>query len=139
MVETKKSEKNKSSKIPVDVDHHSQIVDEKQPEWNTFKKEKIKASIEAGEIIPELKMRKNAIYIAKLLSVPKYIKSKKGNFFIVEIAYGGMTMSLKANQSFLFDLAKYEEVEKCTDEDTVGKMIKFWKNEEGFVSLKFIK
>ena len=106
--------------------------EEEEPKWADFPAESIRASIEAGEILPELRPRKNAIYRVTLKSLPKEVVSSKGTFYVVEIDYEGLMMSLKANRSFNFCLKRYKVNNNFRYSDLVGKDLVFQKNEKGF-------
>lgn len=105
---------------------------EEEPKWADFPAESIRASIEVGEILPELRPRKNAIYRVTLKSLPKEVISSKGNFYVVEIDYEGLLMSLKANRSFNFCLKRHKVRNNLRYSDLVGRELVFQKNEKGF-------
>lgn len=111
--------------------------EEDEPEWADFDDASIKASIDAGEILPELKPRKNAIYNAILQSLPKEVKSDKGDFYTVEIKIDGMRKSLKANRSFNFCLKRYKVKNHLKYSDLVGREIVFQKDDSGYMIVQF--
>ncbi|MBA7496350.1 hypothetical protein ES702_06950 [subsurface metagenome] len=112
------------------------LADEVVPEWAKFKEGSIQASIDAGEILPELKPRINAVYRAVLLSLPELVKSKKGDFYTVKIDHDGMIKSLKANRSFNFCLTRYVTEKNIPFSSLIGKILAFQKDESGFMKVQ---
>ena len=122
--------------IEGEVEKIFNFEEEEVPKWAKFPASSIKASIDAGEILPELKPRKNAIYRAILNSLPKEVISDKGDFFTVEIEIDGMRKSLKANRSFNFALTRYKTENKIPYSDLVGREIVFQKDENGYMTVQ---
>ncbi|MBA7494954.1 hypothetical protein ES702_05532 [subsurface metagenome] len=125
------------SNIPGDLEGEVEKIftfeEEEVPVWAKFPEASIKASIKAGEILPELRPRKNAIYRAILNSLPKEVISDKGNFYTVEIEIEGMRKSLKANRSFNFALTRFKTENKIPFTDLIGREIVFQKDENGYM------
>ena len=117
-----------------------------KPKWDTFDPAKVRASIKAGNILPELKPRINAVYTVKLLTVPKEVKYEKkdregkviesGVFNTVDVNHDGMRKTLKTNQSFLFKLKIYHEDTGFPYSMLVGKELVIQKDEDGFMSVQ---
>ena len=110
---------------------------ESKQDWDDFDDKKIKEAIKRGEIFPELKPRKNTVYIAILVKLPMLVISDKGNFYVVEIIHEGLRKSMKANRSFNRCCRIYKDVNKLQYSDLLGKEIRFQKNDEGYMSVQF--
>ena len=110
---------------------------EEKPAWaKSFKPESVKASIEAGVILPELKPEINETYAATITKLPELVKSKKGDFYVMEIRHEGMLKSVKTNQSFLFCLTTYIEGKHMSYRSLKGRNIHFIKDEDGYMKVQ---
>ena len=116
----------------------SELFDsEIKPEWDDFDNKTIEHELKTGVIVPELKMRKNATYIAVLTKLPELVKSGKGDFYVAQIRHDNLIKSVKTNRSFLRCLRLYKQGHNVSYKSLVGKEIRFIKNDEGYVSVQF--
>lgn len=121
---------------------HTKTKIEKESEvelkWDSdIKMDSVNKVIEAGIIFPEFKPYANSVYQIIFKSIPKYIKSSKGNFWSIHIDKEGMDYQMKMNASLKFGLKVVMERAKLQDiKDILGIPFKICKNSDGYFSIQ---
>jgi hypothetical protein len=105
----------------------TQKIEEDDSWEEQFKEESFQSVLQQEEIYPQLKPRKNAVYEAKLLTLPKKITTKHGTAYVIDLEYQGMRYSMYTPKSFLFNLAVQKRRNNLESEDLIGKKIAFQK------------
>ena len=83
----------------------SKETKEKRPDWlSDINDKSVKASLDAGIILPRLKPRLNQVYEVEFTSDIKSFKSEYGITYNVDILHDGMNMNLIIPKSFRFQL-----------------------------------
>jgi len=115
----------------VDFIEESLEVEEEIQDWESqFPEQSFENVLKQGEIYPNLYPRLNAMYNARLMTVPREIKTKFGVGYVVELEYNGLHMSLYCSNSFLFNLGCQRRLKKLTYKGLVGRDIVFQKTEQ---------
>ena len=100
--------------------------EEEQKVWNDFPDDNV--PFERKEFNPILTPWVNKIYTAKLLCLPRPVKTRVGDGFVVDLELeDGKEVSLFANVSFRRSLDRSRKEKGYTEEETVGKEIIFQK------------
>jgi len=106
----------------------SKETKEKRPDWlSDIDDKSVKASLEAGIILPRLKPRLNQVYEVEFTSnLKSFIHKSFGTTYNCDILYNGMAMNLIIPKSFRFQLfVSMNRKEIKTFKELIGKTIIF--------------
>jgi len=114
--------------------------DEKPITWlDDIKQESIDNYLKSGVIYPSFKPIRNKTYRIRVLSLPEYVESVKGNFFVIKIEKEGMIFSMIINNSFRFHLLAIIRKTLVSNKEIIGKELFIIKDDEGFFSIQFVR
>ena len=107
-----------------------QIKEDAEDVFSDLETKSLKASLDAGLILPQLKPRLNQVYEVKVLSEPRSFEGTYGIAFSIDIESEGMEKSLILPKSFRFQL-KVAMMRKQLKyfKDLIGKTLLFQKIE----------